>query len=133
MRKRKKIITIVVIVVVLIITTGVYLYPKEIHMPTQLTYPYDVTIKEGYAQINKYLSKETKIEIPEHIWGAKVNYIAEDVFKSLGTDVVIKSIPEGVIQTGNIYHQESQSYYKLYGDKAWLTKYIGNEKKVDIP
>lgn len=133
MNKKKKIIILVVTVLVLIIAAGVYLYPKKIHMPTRLTYPYDVTITKGNARINGYLSDELEIEIPKRIWGAKVNYIAKDAFKSLGTDVVIKSIPEGVIVAENIYHQESQSYYRLYRDEAELTKYAGNEKKVEIP
>ena len=135
MNKKKKMVILAVTVLVLIIGAGVYLYPKSIHMPTRLTYPYDVTITKGNARINGYLSDELEIEIPKRIWGAKVYYIAEDAFKSLGTDVVIKSIPEGVIVAENIYHQESQSYYRLYRDEeelineAELTKYVGNEKK----
>lgn len=133
MSKRKKMIILMAIALVLIIATGAYLYPKEIHMPIRLTYPYDVTISEGNARINGYLSNELEIEIPKRIWGAKVDYIDKDAFKSLGTNVVIKSIPEGVIVAENMYHQESQSYYRLYRDEARLIKYVGNEKKVVIP
>ncbi len=133
MSKGKKIITSIVIVLVLIIATGVYLYPKEIHMPTQLTYPYDVTITKGNARINEYLSDELEIEIPKRIWWAKVSSISINAFYDLGTDAVIKCIPEGIISADNIYHQESQSFYNLFCGTANLIRYMGNEKKVEIP
>lgn len=134
MNKKKKIIILVVTVLVLIIATGIYLYPKEIHMPTWMTYPYDVTIEEGYATINKYLSDETEVNIPKRFFLAEVHTIEGDAFERLGTDVFIKSVPESVTLGLRLYHQGSQSYYSLRSnEKIILLEYVGNERKVEIP
>lgn len=128
MSRRKKIIIPIVVIVLLAVGIGAYLYPKEIHVPTWMTYPYDVTIKEGYATINKYLSDETEVNIPKRILWAETHAIERDVFEDLGTDVFIKSIPESVAWGDWLYHQDSQSYYHLLSD-AVLVKYVGDEKK----
>lgn len=132
MSRRKKIIIPIVVIVLLAVGIGAYLYPKEIHVPTWMTYPYDVTIKEGYATINKYLSDETEVNIPKRILWAETHAIERDAFEDLGTDVFIKSIPESVAWGDWLYHRDSQSYYHLLSD-AVLVKYVGDEKKVEIP
>ena len=133
MSKGKKIITTIVIVVVLIVALGIYLFHKLIHVPTWLTYPYDVTIYNGYIRINEYLSEEKEICIPKRILGIEVKRIHEDAFDDFGTDIMIKSIPEGIVNARHLYHKESQSYYDLYGDEACLGRYVGDGKKIEIP
>lgn len=127
MSKGKKIITSIVIVMVLIIALGL------IHIPTWLTYPYDVTIYNGYIRINEYLSEEKEICIPKRILGIEVKMIDEEAFNDFGTDIIIKSVPEGIVNAQHLYHKESQSYYDLCGDEACLGRYVGDGKKIEIP
>lgn len=125
--------TIILAIAISFIGLGIFCYFRSIHMPTWMTYPYDVTIEKGNARINKYLSEETEIEIPKRIWWAKVSSIDGYAFEDLGTSINIKKIPEGKISTLEIYHQESQSYYQLFQNEAEMLRYTGNEKKVEIP
>lgn len=129
--EKKKII--IPVIIIFLLGLGIYLFRQPIHMPTWMTYPYEVTVLRGYVKINAYISEEKEINIPKRILGMKVNYIEENAFDDLGTDAFIQSIPEG-IYAGRIYHQESMSYYKLISDsEARLIEYTGNEKEVEIP
>lgn len=129
--KRKKII--IPVIIIFLLGLGIYLFRQPIHMPTWMTYPYEVTVLRGYVEINAYISEEKEINIPKRILGLKVNYIEENAFADLGTDALIQSMPEG-IYAGRVYHRESQSYYDVFSDnEAWLIEYTGNEKRVEIP
>lgn len=109
------------------------LFFPPIHIPTRITYPYDVTIWGIYASIDDYLSEEKEIHIPKRILGFRVTFIEDFAFEDLGTDAVILSVPEGV-NAGRVYHQESQCYYTLFAqNEAKVEKYVGNEKKLIIP
>lgn len=133
MSRRKKIIILMTIALVLIMATGAYLYSKEIHMPTWMTYPYDVTILKGNARINMYLGEEEKIEIPSRIFGAKVMEVDDMAFNDIGTRAIIEDVSENIEYVGMAFDYKSQCYYGLLGDSAWVSKYTGNEKKVEIP
>lgn len=129
--KRKKII--IPVIIIFLLGLGIYLFRQPIHMPTWMTYPYEVTVLRGYVKINAYISEEKEINIPKRILGLKVNYIEENAFADLGTDALIQSMPEG-IYAGRVYHQESRSYYIVSSDNiAHLIEYAGSEKKVEIP
>ena len=131
--KHKKTVMIILGVIVLLMAGGKYLYEQHLTPPGWMTYPYDVTISNGEATINLYLSEEKEVRVPKRILGAKVTYIKEDAFSDLGTDIHIQSVPEG-IYADRVYHQESQSYYTLFSDNdAWIIGYEGEEKDVDIP
>lgn len=131
MSKRKKWI-ILSVAVALFVILGINFFPP-IHIPTRITYPYDVTIWGIYASIDDYLSEEKEIHIPKRILGFRVTFIEDFAFEDLGTDAVILSVPEGV-NAGRVYHQESQCYYTLFAqNEAKVEKYVGNEKKLIIP
>ncbi len=119
--------------VILFAALCIYLYFQPIHMPRWMTYPYDITVLRGDAEINAYISEEKEINIPKRILGIKVNSIDENAFEDLGTDAVIQNVPKG-IYVRRVYHQESESYYTIYSDEeARLIEYAGNEKNVEIP
>lgn len=131
MSKKKKWI-ILSVAVALFVILGIYFFPP-IHIPTRITYPYDVTIWGIYASIDDYLSEEKEIHIPKRILGFRVTFIEDFAFEDLGTDAVILSVPEGV-NAGRVYHYESQCYYTLFAqNEAKVEKYVGNEKKLIIP
>lgn len=108
-----------------------WLYCQKLSLPTYLTYPYEVTVVHGYANIEGYLSDEKEVEIPRRIWWAKVEYIGGGIFNGLGTDIIVHDVPEGVY-VAKLYHQESQSYFGI-GTEASFVVYAGNESKVEIP
>lgn len=116
----------------LLVLLGHYLYNNEIHVPRWITFPYDVTTCCGEARINEYLSNKKEFSIPDKILGCKVVSVDADAFNRIGKDAVVTDIPEG-IWVGKVYHQESQSFYLLQADDAVMLKYIGNEKKIEIP
>ena len=131
MSKRVK-TAIILVATALLLALGVYLFFQPVHVPVWMTYPYDVTIQAGGAKINYYLSEEKEINIPDRIWGAEVRYIAEDAFSILGTDAIILEVPNH-LDIEELYHYESHSYYKVFDDSAWMIKYVGNERKIEIP
>lgn len=108
-----------------------WLYCQKLSLPTYLTYPYEVTVVRGYANIEGYLSDEKEVEIPRRILWAKIEYINGKIFDELGTDIIVHDVPEEVY-VNRLYHQESQSYFWV-GTKAGFAMYAGNESKVEIP
>ncbi|MCM1127602.1 MAG: leucine-rich repeat domain-containing protein, partial [Lachnospiraceae bacterium] len=131
--KKKRIAVLLVIAVLLIIGAGVYLYFKPIHMPTWMTYPYDVTVEKGNVRINMYLGEEEKIKIPSRILGAKVVKVDYKAFNDIGTRAVIEDVSEDIVYVERVFDYKSQCYYGLLDDSAWVTEYAGNEKRVEIP
>lgn len=128
MSKKKKWI-ILSVAVALFVILGIYFFPP-IHIPTRITYPYDVTIWCGHARINDYLSEEKEIHIPKRILGFRVTFIEDFAFEDLGTDAVILSVPEGV-NAGRVYHQESQCYYTLFAQNEAKVENMLEMKKID--
>ena len=132
MRISKKIKIVVIFgTLFFLVGLGYYLFFQKVHMPQWLTFPYDVSICRGEAVINLYLSEEREINIPEKIMGIKVCYINEDAFNRVGTNAIIMNIPEGV-RARKVFHQDSQSYYMLIDDYAWMLEYVGDEKKYEV-
>ena len=120
-------------IIIFLLALGIYLFFQPIHMPTWMSYPYDVTIYKGKAKINAYLAEEREISIPKRILGAKVCVIEDYVFDDKA-DIIILNIPESVTEARFIYHHDSQSYYHLLPDnKSRMREYMGNEKEVVIP
>lgn len=123
---------VMAVVIAGMIAAGIYLFFQSIHMPTFMTYPYEVTIERGNVSINSYLSDKVKIKIPKRILGCKVTYIGYKAFFEIGEEAIISDIPND-IHVECVYHQESQSYYEIYNNEARMIGYHGNEKKVEIP
>ena len=119
--------------IILLLVLGIYLFFQPIHMPTWMTYPYDVTIWKGSAIINAYLSEEKEVSIPDKIMGVKVDAIEEDAFINLGTNAIITSIPKNISYAYDLYDYKSQSYYMIWYKNVYLEKYVGNEKEITIP
>lgn len=144
MKKRRKRIKEISVSgpVILLIVLVLYFFCQPIHIPTSMTYPYDVTIESGHATINAYLSEEKEISFPKRILWAKVTGISEDVFDHLPEDVDILDIPMGIHIVGEydfqtIYHKESKCYYFISGehdpDCVSLAEYAGDKEKAEIP
>ena len=108
-----------------------WLYCQKLSLPTYLTYPYEVTVVRGHANIVGYLSDEKEVEIPGRIWWAKVKKVDGEIFNGLGTDIIVHDVPEGVY-VDKLYHQESQSYFWIDIEASFI-EYAGNESKVEIP
>lgn len=114
-----------------LVILGYYLFSHWVHVPQWITFPYDVSIYRGEVVINEYLSEEKEISIPDKIMGLEVRSINKDAFNGIGSDAIIRDIPEGV-KAGKVYHHESQSYYCLLVDNAWMLEYVGDEKKYEV-
>lgn len=125
--------TIILVVAVSFFALGVFCFFHSIHMPTWMTYPYDITILKGNVRINMYLGKEEKIEIPSRIFGAKVVEVDYMAFSDIGTRAVIEDIPKDILYVERVFDYKSQCYYCLSNGFAWVSGYTGNEKKVEIP
>lgn len=130
--KHSKIILIISILMLAVIGISFLGFPKN-RIPIWATYPYDVTIENGMATINKYIGEEKEIKVPKMIWGIKVNSISDKAFADIKTEITSLDIPEELEFSGSIFHYGSQSYYYLNGHEAWLTEYVGNDKKIEIP
>ena len=130
MNKRK---AVALGLIIFILTLGVYLFFQPIHMPTWMTYPYDITIWKGNAIINAYLSEEKEVSIPDRILGVKVDAIDEDAFLNLGTNIIISSIPKDISYAYDLYDYKSQSYYRIWYKTVCFEEYTGNEKNIIIP
>lgn len=109
-----------------------WLNEQKICLPVRFTYPYQVSIKRGLAEIDAYLSDEREVEIPERIWWAKEIYIDEEAYSNLGTDLTVRNVPDGV-SVNKLYHKESQCYFTIRESEAYIDDYGGDEKKVEIP
>lgn len=118
---------------VLLVFLATRIHGQAIHLPAYLTYPYEAVIKGNRAFLQAYLSEEKEVELPERIWWAEVQVIDGEIFSDLGTNLIVREVPEGV-RVNRLYHQESQGYFTIeYGSEVSMDQYAGNEEKVEIP
>lgn len=126
--------SILVIALAALLTAGIVSFnPQRIKPPIWMTYPYKVTLEDGEAVINAYIAREGELNVPLTIWGVRVKRIDDDAFKNTNVHITAVNIPEECEFNGDVFHYESQSYYSLGENTAWISKYIGEKKEVKIP